>query len=375
MIAGGMTRVSKVLLRNALLYKHMDERRRLGFACSQHAPKMGVFGQVQEVQDQESAPIVKQDVVDVVVDGNNLAPQVHDEEHVGNMDASVDLEHDKGLVPDTLVELQEWASHGNNDDSVNSNLPGEDNEQRVLDEKLEAFGREIDDNSTVSDVLDYNHAPASINPDNSNSSVHDENTGIVSVQDFDHKEKTNFVREDLSTLGAEHDVDAVPDAAVGRKIQDKGEDAENTLPVCFQMVAIVETPDVDTVSPRKQDEQRNEAALTSEDVGTVAIPTEPPKMERRMRPVWKIFVALHSSLCDTFVVTMRAKFPEKRMKFLLNTAHAGYIFMLVIDIPTFDAIEEFIALCRLVPVGRTPLYMALARGTNPTAFVDYVPIP
>lgn len=98
-----------------------------------------------------------------------------------------------------------------------------------------------------------------------------------------------------------------------------------------------------------------------------------PKLMRRLRPVWKIFVgALHSSLYDTFIVTMRATFSQHDMKFDTSNK-AGYCFLYIVDIPTVDAVQQFMAECRLVRVGRNPLYIALAKGNNPRALVDYVP--
>lgn len=124
--------------------------------------------------------------------------------------------------------------------------------------------------------------------------------------------------------------------------------------------------------PPFQRVQARHHPLQEGSIGQVANRRSLPKLRRRLRPVWKIFVgALHSSLYDTFIVTIRAKFPHHDMK--VDTANrAGYCFLYIIDIPTYDEVEEFMAECRLLRVGRNPLYIALAKGNNPRAVVDYV---
>lgn len=189
----------------------------------------------------------------------------------------------------------------------------------------------------------------------------------------------------------EHDEDAVTSNGIkldpkeglrGKEDEHKEEtlteDAEEPLQKDVSKGAV---PKNIVVARSQHDDHTTTASVvpvTKDLQGALASPLEEDKrqakMVKRLRPMWKFFVAVHSTFYDTFVVTMRARFPEKKMKFDLNKGVAGYVFMYVLEIPTFDDVEEFLAQCRLLRVGDTTLHFSLAKGTNPIAFVDYIPM-
>lgn len=97
------------------------------------------------------------------------------------------------------------------------------------------------------------------------------------------------------------------------------------------------------------------------------------QLRRRVRNAWKIFVGgLHSSMNDTFIVSVRAKFTHHDI--LFDTTRRGYCLLYVLGMDTLEQVEDFMAQCRVLCVRRHPLHISLAKGKNPKAVVDFVPV-